>query len=377
MKKHADQPPVPAWEPAAFFLSELLLLVHQQEHLPGILRAVSEAGRRNGLPCAAGYLTPEAGADTWRIAALTDPAGDPLTPSEMGLPPGSFAFAPPPFGMALPMEAVLLNVWGTAGCERLQQYFGTQTVLFTPVEGDSGPRGLLVALLSATDGGSLMGCVLTHAATAARACLTPGVRRHEGELVAGRELTERAEHEIARAERYGREITLVAFESQNADDLAEFGRELVGTVRRWDVVGRLDTGTPTLVAVLPETNRSGGQGLVKRLGIAGRAFRTGVATYPADGRDFAALLDSAFDRQGPAPIPITASAAATDGSVWRRWAMPGANADVVRCPGCRVSYSRPQPAGATPTTLDHQRAIARAALQGECPRHQPRLAAAG
>ena len=85
------------------------------------------------------------------------------------------------------MAAMLLNVWGAAGCERLQEYFGTQTVLFVPVEGDSGPRGLLVALLSATDGGSLMGCVLTHAATAARASLTPGSRRHEGELVAGRD----------------------------------------------------------------------------------------------------------------------------------------------------------------------------------------------
>jgi hypothetical protein len=377
MKKHADQPSIAAWEPAAFFLSELLLGIHQQEHLPGILRAVSEAGRRNGVPCATGYLTPEAGDGTWRIAALTDPAGDPLVPSEMGLPMGGFAFAPPPFGIALPMEAMLANVWGSAGVERLQQYFGTQTVLFAPVEGDSGPRGLLVALLSATDGGSLMPCVLTHAATAARACLAPGGRRHEGEMVAGRELIERAEHEIARADRYGREITLVAFESQNLDDLAEFGQELVGTVRRWDVVGRLDTGTPTLVAVLPETNRSGGQGLVKRLGIAGRAFRTGVATFPADGRDFTTLLDSAFDRQAPAPIPITSSATPADGSVWRRWAMPGANADVVRCPGCRVSYSRPQPVDATPATLDHQRTIARAALQSECPRHQPQLAAAG
>src|SRR5262249_33926012 len=105
-----------------------------------------------------------------------------------------------------------------------------------------------------------------------------------------------AGQEVARAHRYQRQLTIMLIESRNIHEMARLGPSLVRVLRRWDFIGRLDADRPILVAVLPETGREGGRGLLRRLATALDDVLVGAATCPDDGATLDRMIDAARGR---------------------------------------------------------------------------------
>jgi hypothetical protein len=102
---------------------------------------------------------------------------------------------------------------------------------------------------------------------------------------------DRLELEVVRARRYLRPLTLVVVEGA-APSWSEFGPAL----REIDLLVPIGA---RLILALPETARPAAESVVRRLSSQIGRREHGMATYPDDGNDLAALLAVAQQRQRP------------------------------------------------------------------------------
>lgn len=299
-------------------LVDALLAVHQQTRLSGLLTAVAAAGPRLGVPAYIACLLRDPGTDGWYVTAMVDGAGRQALLDRLGIPPGPFPLAPPAQGGPRPLGALMGQAWGADVCARLEGQLNVTGALLAPIPGVHDPRGALLALpTGAGPDPALLDGVLRHGATAAARLLEHESVPFTDGVLDQRTLAELSSKEFARAARYHREMAVALFEAENLAALGQFGPALVRSLRRWDLVGRVNSDRPTLVAVLPETGRGGGRGLIRRLGERLTGIRSGVSTFPEDGGSLNALVDIAQRRMLAAggfraPLPPAPS------STWSR-----------------------------------------------------------
>jgi hypothetical protein len=347
------------------------LTIYGQDSMSGLLRATAEAGRRLGIPAPIGCLLRDPGLDAWYLTTLLDPEGRPVDIASLGVPAGPFAFRVPESAAPRPLAQLMDGAWEPNQVAGLERALSTTAALCIPVPGAARPRGALLALLPDEDQAVLLAGVLAHAASGAARHLAAESLPVADAVLPSTVFAERAADEILRAERYHRPLSLVVFETDRLDEMAQLGLELSPALRRWDLLGRLDVDRPAIAAVLPETSRAGARGLIERLSGDLLGVRTGAASFPEDGAGFAHLVEIARGRavrlHGTAVERWTIPAASN--RIWRRGAPTGPDAHVVRCPICLVPYSRRVRATTDALVLEQAWVAARDALQASCPCH--------
>lgn len=118
----------------------------------------------------------------------------------------------------------------------------------------------------------------------------PSGHRPTVALLPPEELNLRAEDEIARARRYQRPLSVLVARADDISEQAILGGLIRRVLRRWDIVGRLTTPLPLLVALLPETDLTGAAGARDRLAEIMPDVQMGYAACPEDGQDWPTLL---------------------------------------------------------------------------------------
>jgi hypothetical protein len=247
-------------------------------------------------------------------------------------------------------------------------------------------RGALVAFPTGGAHLLLIAGVLVHAATAAARLLGREHAPVTDGVLDPATFAERGAHELARAVRYNRQVTLVVFETNNLAELAQMGPVLVRTLRKWDVLGRVEAERPVIAAVLPETGPSGGLGMIKRLSKFLENVEVGAASFPDDGNKLDMLVDAARSRVArPSTLPDMPAPAAPaekqpkkprpEDEITTTWVrgMGGPGIDSVRCPRCMASYMRAGAPLGDPRTVEQAILTTRTFLHSQCPNHQPRL----
>lgn len=354
---------------------EAHLDVYRQPRLAGVLEAGAAAGIRLDQPVYVGCLLQDAGLSAWHLTALFDPDSNPMDATQFGIPHGGFLFTLPTSLTPRPLREVFTEGWGEVACASLAAHLDVDSAICVPIIDADGPRGALVAFLRVGENAPLLVGVLVHAATAASRYL------HENRIPAAEDvlppagLTERATNELARAERYQRPVSVVAFELAHAADVANFAPPLLRSLRHWDFLGRLDSDPPALIAVLPETSRSGARGIIKRMSQKFGTLTAGAAVFPDDAGGWVSLVELARGRaiRGTSPFDEARSIVRV-ARVWRRGAAAGPDGVVIRCPVCLIPYTyRPVTSAATLADDDADRA--RAMLRAACPHHQERMTA--
>jgi hypothetical protein len=359
-------------EGTAADIMRALLLLQRQPNLRGVLEAAVATCAGLHAPCHLACLLRDPATDTWFVTALLDPRGRPLPVERYGVPAGPFPFDLPRSGEELPLARLIGSAWGAEASATLEARLGATAAVAAAITGDEGPRGALLALYRPAPGTALLAGVLAHAAEAAACHLRVAAAAAGSGVLPARAFAQRAADEIARAERYQRVLALVTFEPGTKDALAALGMKLVRTLRRWDILGRLDI-TPALAAVLPETGRGGARGLIRRLGTTLTGVRIGVAVFPEDACSLERLVDVARGRGALAGGMARTVMPDRDSRIWTRRALPGPDSDTVRCPLCLTGYTRRRPPDTPPSANERACAAARVAVQSTCPRHPEQI----
>lgn len=374
------QPPGPAQ------LIDALLHIHRQDRFAGALAAATASAAKLGNPSFIGCLLRDPGTGGWHVTALFDPAGRPVQLAQSGLPMHPFAFTPPPQVVARPLTETFGEGWGAERCAMVERALGVRTVLCAPLRDTAGLRGALIAFPTSGAHLLLVAGVLVHAATAAVRLLGREYTAISDGVLDAATFAERGAHELARAVRYNRQVTLVVFETNNLPELAQMGPALVRTLRKWDILGRVEAERPVLAAVLPETGPNGGLGLIRRLRTFLENVEVGAASFPEDGNKLDMLIDAARARVArptnlpevpPQPPsaekqPKKARAGAEITTTWMR-GMGGPGIDTVRCPRCMASYMRTGAPLGNPLLVEQAIITTRTFLHGQCPNHPPRF----
>lgn len=372
-------------------LIDALLQIHRQERFAGALTAAAASAAKLAVPAFVGCLLRDPGTAAWHVTALFDPASRPLLLAHAGLPETPFIFTPPAMVTARPLMEVFGQSWGEEGCARVAARLGVTSVICAPIRDAGGLRGALIAFPTGGGPTLLLAGVLVHAATAAARLLDREIALASDGVLDPPTLAGRAAHEIARAARYHRQITVVVFEPGSLTELAQVGPMLVRSLRKWDLLGRVEADRPVLAAILPETGRSGGHGLIRRLSKYLDGIQVGAASFPDDGNNLDQLLAAARSRM-TRPAAITEADAATssadpdpgkgrkkgrpEGEIitsWMRGGPTGPGYDTVRCPRCMASYTRTGPPISDYRLLEHAIVTVRTVLHAQCPHHQPRV----
>lgn len=358
-------------ESAAAAIADALLRVHRQERFAGVLEAVAKAGPRLGAPSYIGCLLRDPGIDGWYLTAMLDSTGRAAPLERLGLSTGPFPFAPRVVSSPIRLAELMGEAWGPDLSALLERRLGVVGVISAPIEGSHGPQGALLALVTTHERADLLAGLLVHGATAAARHL----EQHDHVMTDGvldpHTLADLAGKEIARAERYRRELAVVLFETDSSTALGHFGPTLVRSLRRWDLVGRPDGDRPQIIAVLPETGRGGGRGLLRRLNGALGGIRAGIATFPDDGGSITRLVEVARTRI----IRSTMDGAAHEGEsyLWARTKHVSRDSHSVNCPSCATVFVLRRPVTADERSLAHARRAALSSLQSACPRHPDQL----
>ena len=357
-------------------LLDVLLAVHRQPRLAGVLSTLATAGPRLGVPCYVACVLRDPGTDAWHLTALLDPAGRPASLERLGVSDGPFAFMARDPGPPRPLAEFMGLAWGPEACARVERMLGTVAAVSSPIAGARGPRGALLALLPTWERAELPATLLLHGGDAAARLLDQeaAIAIADG-VLDSRTMAETANGEIARAERYRRQLAIVLFEAERSATLAQFDPALVRSLRRWDFIGRLDIDRPALAALLPETNRAGARGLIRRLGSKLNGIRTGIATYPEDGPNLAKLVEVATSRAIRTDFQSVPSMEAVDTFTWVRGIPAIRASQSITCPRCGTRYALRWPLTADELALDRARRAALAILQVDCPDHPERISA--
>lgn len=363
----APSPGRPA--PTASTLIDALLQVHRQTRLPGVLEAAATGITRLGVPVHAGAFLRDGGSDAWYLASLVDPQGKAVPPSRHGIPDQPLAFHLPASEGALPLPMLFGPVIDEESYERMATALNVGGGVCLPLISGSEARGALFALFASPESGPMVGSLLAHVALAATRVLEyeaiSGVRR----VLDAAAFADAAETELARCAATGRRASLIVCAADSVGELASLGRGLLKVARSWDIAGRVPTEQPAVALLLPEIDRVDARLLLRK--VDGRDHG-GVAAYPEEGANLTRLITIALSRTtvGAATSPERETAPVSQG--WTRGLRVTAHADVIRCPGCNVAYTRLRPP-LTPAPDEADLRAVRAALEAECPAHGPDL----
>ena len=373
MQSYATSADAPIARPGPSTILEALLRIHRQEQLSGLVQSIATGAGRLGAQVFPAAFLRDLGTDAWYFATMYAPDGRPVAIDRLGVPLGPYPFIPPLGGVPRPLIEVIGRCWGGQGAVMIEARLGVSMVVCETIAVGRQVRGALLAFLAHPGYAGVVHGLLQHAVLpAGRLVDVPAATPRDGVLPPV-SLQAAADTEIARAARYNREVSFVTFECDSLVDLANLGPGLLRTVRRWDLIGRLDSSKHVLVAVLPETGRTGGRGLIRRLGKLLTGIPVGVATFPGDGSNFQRLTDVAVNRAERANAVLRESSMSRSTSnVWSKGVRPG-DAETVRCPRCLTPFSRQRP---TDEASEHQalvHAALRDALMVRCPRHEDEI----
>lgn len=387
MTKPTTGLPPRATPPGPAQLIDALLNVHRQDRFAGALTAAAQGAAKLGNPSFVGCLLRDPGTGGWHVTALFDPGARPVQLAQTGLPMNPFAFTPPASVAAHPLTETFGSVWGEERCALVERNLGVRMALCAPIRDAGGVRGALFAFPTNDAQMLLVAGMLVHTATAAARLLDREIAPITDGVLDPAAFAERGAHELARAVRYNRQVTLVVFETTNLAELAQLGPALVRTLRKWDVLGRVEAERPVMAAVLPETGPSGGLGMIRRISKFLESVEVGAASFPDDGNKLDMLVDAARSRVArPSNIPEEpepparsekqqSKKARPESEITTLWVrgMGGPGIDSVRCPRCMASYMRSGPPLGDPHTVEQAIFATRTFLHSQCPNHQPRL----
>lgn len=351
------------------------VLLQRAEQISDVMAALLGAGSRLNPSCHVAFLAHDQATSAWHLTSMLGPRSRPVDLHRLGLPTGPIAFTPPPEGIALPLAEVMQGVWDERQCALLMEQRGVQSAIAATAWDGGNPLGTVLLLLDGPAGAQTLTAALCHAATAVGRVLPREVISAAGGLLDPATFVERATSEVERARRYRREVTVLVIECDQVAQLSTVSITLVGLLRRWDIIGRLDSGQLAIGMLLPEMTRDGVSGLLHRLSEELSDLFVGAAVFPGDGDGFAQLAATALGRARQGKFDLNRGARSAPGGVlWVRGAPAGAGLDAVRCPGCLTGYQRATRGNITDRQLADERLEVSAILQAECPRHTARVA---
>jgi hypothetical protein len=293
--------PVDATKATQRFVAVLEGLSAQLD-LSSLLGRSAAAGWALGTPWYLACLLRDEATGAWYLTALLDPAGEPLELARLRAPTGPFSFQPPhDVGLQL-LPALLGAAWGPVSCETLAEALGVSYAACAVIPGSDEARGALIGLVTEADSATpLLAGVLLHAGSVASRLLPPPEVAPGTRILSFPVLADRTAVELARAKRYGRPLSLVSVLVPPESEPAAVGDHVARMLRQWDFLGgvhwnrpwQIDSARPRFAAVLPETTAASARGFLGRLAPRLPDCRFGVATFPADGATFEALLTRA------------------------------------------------------------------------------------
>jgi GGDEF domain-containing protein len=193
---------------------------------------------------------------------------------------------------------------------------GTEHVVLVPAPDTGAPAWVLLLFVAATWPDAVAQLVAAHLVAATANLLRVQDLQRSAEIDpetlvhTSRRFESEAAREVLRAARHWQPLSLVVVRPAGGGNLREIAAALMRTIRRSDIVGRLEPDGFGLI--LPETGASGAARVLARL--SERAARgqfslhAGTATFPEDGRTWDALQQAAHARlhpveSGPASWP--------------------------------------------------------------------------
>lgn len=267
-----------------------------EEGPAGVLDVVASASRGLGLAYFTACLLRDPISGGWYTTALLDPTGRPADFAAFRVPAGPYRFDPPPTVELQPLSAVLGAAWGSDACARLERSLGAAVTLCLPIPGGDEPHGALVTIAQSEQyPPDLIGLVahavsvISHQVDLERVIATD-------DLLDGRRFLRRAGDEVARAERFGRLLTMVGIQVNDLADLPSLTAAIKASLQRGDFGGRPDVQGRTLVIGLPECTAQAWRTLPLVESAIQAGFFVGHATLPDDGRSLRRLLEIVEDR---------------------------------------------------------------------------------
>lgn len=229
------------------------------------------------------------------------------------VPPTAFRPEPHHLPLAESSGSEAVGEWPRVAARELGVSSGTAIAL----GGDGREAGALVLLTASGWPQQIAGVTVAHVGAAVANLLRAQEVQRSAEIdpetlvYTARRLEGEAVRELQRAARYRHNLSLIVVRTgeQPAHPARprELASALVRTIRRSDVVGRLDSGGFALI--LPETGTAGAARVIARLGErasrARLAVEAGSATFPADGRSWGELRASADGRLRAIDGPLT------------------------------------------------------------------------
>jgi hypothetical protein len=369
------KPPV---EPAILRVADLLLALHDQREVGGVLAAVISAAARLGAPVGLAYLPYDTGAAAWHLTSLLSPDAVPVNLDELALPLGPITLDPAAHaeaGAVLTLPEVFGSAWGADACRRIEHAYGIRGVIVRA----SGPKPAtstkIAALLNDSAAAPLIRRLMEHA-TFTLARFAPDGAGQPDRVLTPDSILRHVQQEVARAGRYQRRLSVVYVEVRSAEEATRVGQLIGRQLRPWDAVGRVEGDSAALLVVLPETSELEALHVVKQTADRLGGARPGVAGFPDRGTTPERLIEAARARSAPdrtAQRSPTGETWIREGSTALTWG--GRLPDQVRCPGCSALYLHPRGGGGTPTELRDQRDAASEALASTCPDHPEQIVA--
>jgi hypothetical protein len=370
-----EKPPV---ESIILRAADLLLAVHDQTGIGGVLAAVVGAAARLGAPVGLAYLPYDAGAAAWHLTSLLSPDGVPVNLVELELPLGPFTLGPAAHaeaGAVLTLPEVFGSAWGTDACRRVEHLYGIRGLIVRACGPKPATSTKVAALLNDPAAAPLIRRLTEHA-TLALARFAPDVTGQPDRILTADAIQHQVHQEIARAGRYQRRLSVVYVEVRSPEEATRVGRLIGRRLRPWDAIGRVEGDSSALLAVLPETSELDALHVVKQAADSLGGARPGVAGFPDRGTTPERLIEAARARSAPdrtAQGSPTGETWIREGSTALTW--HGRLPDQVRCPGCSALYLHPRGSGGTPTDPRDQRNAAYEALATTCPDHPEQIVA--
>jgi hypothetical protein len=215
--------------------------------------------------------------------------------------------------------------WGDAVCRSVEERMDIGMTLCAPIRTGDSTRGALVALVKHEQTvAPLLQSIFAHAAIAATHQIRPSDALSGNGVLPPELLVQRAEGELARAQRYHRALSVLTVLLPKERDLAPAAVLIARAIRSWDFAGRLewnrplaiDSAWPRFAVVLPETREAGARGLIRRLKADLPDCWFGTASFPEDGGSFMTLTERACHTA----IRLSSSAISLPGTAGRHGA---------------------------------------------------------
>lgn len=298
MMEQPDPSPAPAQlEPATAAVPwQLHARLVGEEGPAGVLDVVASAGRPLGLAYFTACLLRDPISGGWYTTALLDPLGRPADFAAFRVPAGPFRFSPPATVELQPLSAVLGAAWGPDACARIERSLGAAVTLCLPIPGGEEAHGALVTIAQSEQYPPDLIGLVAHAVSVISHQVDLERATASDDLLDGRRFLRRAGDEVARAERFGRLLTMVGIQVNDLADLPTLTAAIKASLQRGDFGGRPDVQGRTLVVGLPECSAQAWRAMPLVESAVQAGFFVGHATLPDDGRGLRRLLEIVEDR---------------------------------------------------------------------------------